>query len=573
MEFHGDWIHDVMIFLVASGIVVPLFQRARLGLAIGFLLAGIIVGPYGLGRLADAYPFLDYATFADPEEVTGIAELGIVFLLFMLGLETSFDKLWTLRKYVLGAGSLQVVVSALLIGGVAALFANSADVSVVVGLAFALSSTAIVMQLLYESHRVATPVGRMALAILLMQDLMVIPILFVVGLLGAGITGNPGIALLEALGLAAVTVAVIMVAGRYALRPLLRMTAQTGSRDLFVAFVLLIMGAIALLTSAAGLSLALGAFLAGLLLSESEYRHQIEVDIEPFRGLLLGLFFMTVGMGIDPLAVVDNIFWLLASAAGLIVLKAAVLFAIFTVFRVERPTAVETALLLGQAGEFVFVVLQLGRSGGVVDAGTAQFFILVASLSMLVTPLLARFASRAGAWVRSEPKVPDDMRADHADLEGHVIIGGFGRVGRIVARILEMENVPYVALDRDSGAVQVGRREGHNLYFGDASRSDILKRVSCENARAFIVTLDEPKAAERMVANARRLAPGAMVFARAKDIEHARRLDAIGVDWVVPEAVEGSLRLADKLMEGLGYPHEAAMKLIDTVREDEERLH
>lgn len=389
----------------------------------------MIVGPYGLGRFAADYPFLDYATFADPEDVTGIAELGIVFLLFTLGLETSFEKLWTLRKYVLGAGSLQVILSALAIGAIAALFGNSTEVAIVIGLAFALSSTAIVMQLLYENHRVATPVGRMALSILLMQDLMVIPILFVVGLLAAGASASAGVALLEALALAGVAVVLILFVGRYALRPLLRLTAGTGSRDVFVAIVLLIMGAIALMTSAAGLSLALGAFLAGLLLSESEYRHQIEVDIEPFRGLLLGLFFMTVGMGIDPVAIWDDIIWLLGVALAVIVLKAAILFAVFIAFRVKRDTAAETALLLGQAGEFVFVVLALARSSGTVSAQTAQFFILVASTTMILTPLLAKLASRAGQAMRSEPDTSDSAPPTGADLEGHVIIGGSGASG------------------------------------------------------------------------------------------------------------------------------------------------
>lgn len=379
-------------------------------------------------------------------------------------------------------------------------------------------------------------------------------------------------ALLEALALAGVAVVLILFVGRYALRPLLRLTAGTGSRDVFVAIVLLIMGAIALMTSAAGLSLALGAFLAGLLLSESEYRHQIEVDIEPFRGLLLGLFFMTVGMGIDPVAIWDDIIWLLGVALAVIVLKAAILFAVFIAFRVKRDTAAETALLLGQAGEFVFVVLALARSSGTVSAQTAQFFILVASTTMILTPLLAKLASRAGQAMRSEPDTSDSAPPTGADLEGHVIIGGFGRVGRIVARVLELENVPYVALDMDIKTVQRARREGHNLYFGDASRVDILKRVSCSQSQAVVITLDEPKAAERMAANARKIAPQAMVFARAKDNAHANRLAKIGINWVVPEAVEGSLRLADRLLEGLGYPREAAQKLIGNIREDEERL-
>ncbi|MCB1473991.1 MAG: cation:proton antiporter [Rhodobiaceae bacterium] len=571
MHFEGAWIQDAMIFLAASGIVVPLFSRMRLGVAVGFLLAGMLVGPHGLGRLVDLHPALRYTTITDPEEVAGLAELGIVFLLFTLGLDTSFARLWTLRKYVLGAGSLQVAASALAIGLIAAAYDNTPQVCVVVGLAFALSSTAIVMQLLYETHRVATPVGRMALAILLMQDLMVIPILFVVGLLGAGVAGSAGLALLEALGLAVAVVAAILVLGRYGLSPLLRLTAGAKSRDLFVAVVLLVMAAIALLTSAAGLSLAMGAFLAGLLLSESEYRHQIEVDIEPFRGLLLGLFFMSVGMGIDPVAIWNNAFLLLMSAVGLVVIKAVILIGVFYVFRVDAATRVETSLLLGQAGEFVFVVLALADSEGIIRPDVAQFFILVASITMAMTPALARLARHAGERISRSEHVTEDIVAVPASLDGHVVIGGFGRVGRIVARVLEIENVPYIALDKDAAAVAKGRKAGHNLFFGDASHLEVLRRVGGEQARAFIVTMDEPRAAERMVLNVRKIAPKSMVFARAKDSSHARALGALEVSAVVPEAVEGSLRLAGRLLVGLGYPEDAVIRRVASIREDEEQ--
>ncbi|MEM8876702.1 MAG: cation:proton antiporter [Pseudomonadota bacterium] len=567
MHLHADWINEVMVFLVAASIAVPLFQRARLGSVIGFLIAGLIVGPFGLGRFTDVVPVFEYITIKDPDSVATLAELGVMFLLFTLGLEISLERLWEMRRMVFGIGGTQVFVSALVIGVIAWAFGNGTEISIVIGLAFALSSTAIAMQTLYETHRVATRLGRLSLSVLLMQDLMVVPILLIVGILAAGFLGNVAIAVIEALGLAAIAVIIILVLGRYALRPLFLLTASAKSRDLFMAVTLLAVGGIALLTSAAGLSLALGAFLAGLLLSESEFRHQIEVDIEPFKGLLLGLFFMSVGMGIDLAAVIEKFGVLVMSVVGLFVLKAAIIAVILFAFGVRKRVTVEAALLLGQAGEFVFVIVGLALAEGLVPAETAQFFFLVASLTMIATPFVARAAERIAQRFEEHDGIGDDAKVLPDDWQDHVIIGGFGRVGRLVADVLEAENVPYIGLDRDSGAVSVGRKEGYNLYFGDAAHGEILSRAGGGKARAFIVTLDEPQAAEHMVKAARELAANAMIYARAKDAGHARRLHGLGVTGIVPEAVEGSLQLAGRLLEGLGFPDDAIFKRIATVRE------
>jgi CPA2 family monovalent cation:H+ antiporter-2 len=570
MHLHADWINEAMVFLLAAGIVVPLFQHARMGSVVGFLIAGIIVGPFGLGQFTDAVPLLDYVTIKDTESVATLAELGVIFLLFTLGLEISLERLWGMRRMVFGIGGSQVLVSALIIGAIAYAFGNSTDIAIVVGLAFALSSTAIVMQTLYETHRVATRLGRLSLSVLLMQDLMVVPILFVVGILAADAQGNAWIALAEALGFAAIAVVGILVLGRYAVRPLFQLTASAKSRDLFMAVTLFAVGGIALLTSAAGLSLALGAFLAGLLLSESEFRHQIEVDIEPFKGLLLGLFFMSVGMGIDLAAVLENLGLLLMSVVGLFALKAAIIAIVLMAFKVRRRDTIEAALLLGQAGEFVFVIVGLARAEGLVPAETAQFFFLIASLTMIATPFVARGAERIAQRLGDAEAASGASAVLPDDLQDHVIIGGFGRVGRLVADVLEAENVPYIGLDRDASAVSEARKLGHNLYFGDASRAEFLHKAGGENARAFIITLDEPKAAEHMVKMVRELAPDAMIYARAKDATHARRLSELGVTGVVPEAVEGSLRLAGRLLEGLGFPDDAVIKRIATIRELED---
>ena len=571
MDHHADWIRVAMIFLAASGIVVQLLQHARTGIVIGFLIAGMLVGPYGFGRFSAEYHFFEYVTIRDPGRIAAIGELGVIFLLFMLGLEVSFRRLWQLRRFVLGAGTLQVLVSAAAIGIAAYLLGVDGNASFVLGLGFALSSTAIVMQSLYETHRVATEVGRLSMSILLMQDIMVIPILFAVGSLNAGVDNNAWITIVEAVAFAAFAIGAILLLARYALKPMLRLTASARSHELFIAIILLIIGATALATQSAGLSMALGAFLAGMLLSETEYRHQIEVDIEPFRGLLLGMFFMSVGMNIDLLTVLQQLWLLLLAATGLFLVKSLVLYGVLWAFGVARGARLETAMLLGQAGEFVFVILALAGNEGIIGREQAQFCILVASITMLMTPLVARLGSIASERLHPETADGAQVQDVHADLEDHVIVGGFGRVGKIVAQVLETENIPYIALDRDARSVNRERQAGHNVYFGDSGRENILLKTGAKKARAFIVTLDDPAAAERMVKAARKLAPGAMVIARAKDSAHARTLKDMDIDGVVPEAVEGSLRLAGRVLEGLGFPDEAVAKVVSTIRDMEDR--
>ena len=386
------WIKDVFVFLGAAGIVVPLFHRARIGAVLGFLVVGLVVGPYGLGRIAQEYPWFEYLTIRDPRRVEPFAELGVIFLLFLLGLELSFARLWQMRRYVLGVGGIQVGLTALVIGAAAGL-AGAGEAAIVVGLCLALSSTAIVMQLLREQHRSATATGRLALAILLFQDLMVVPILFVTGVLGGG-KGGIGTGLLIALGQAAAAVGIIMVAGRYVMRPLLRFVVATGSRDLIMAVTVLIVVAAAGSTGAAGLTTALGAFLAGLLLGETEYGHQIEIDLDPFKGLLLGLFFVTVGMTIDLREIAAQALYVFAAVIGLLAIKAVTLFGAARVLGVSRALSLEVALILAQAGEFAFVVIALARGNGLFAEPLAQFVTAVVGISMILTPLLAIGARR-----------------------------------------------------------------------------------------------------------------------------------------------------------------------------------
>jgi CPA2 family monovalent cation:H+ antiporter-2 len=565
---HAEGFKGFLIFLVAAGIIVPLFHRARIGTVLGFLLVGVVLGPFGLGRLADTYPALRYVTFDDPERVAPLAELGIIFLLFLLGLELSLQRLWQLRRYVLGVGAVQVMLSAAAIGLTVAAFGAERSSAIVLGLCLALSSTAIVMQVLQEQRRAVSHVGRVSLSVLLFQDLMVVPILFIVGVLGKGSEGAT-LALVLALAQAFAAVAVIVVTGRYVARPLLRSAARTGSRDLIMAITLLIVVGISAVTGAAGLSVALGAFLAGLLLSESEYRHHIEIDLEPFKGLLLGLFFVTVGTSVDVAVVIAHAGWIAAAVFGLIAVKTATLYGAARAFRVSKANSAEVALLLAQAGEFAFVVIGLASASKILSPQLSIAAVAVAGLSMMVTPLLAVMARRAGKRLEPLDHAAHVLDAETARLEDHVVIGGFGRVGQTVAGMLENEQIPFIALDQSGALVTEQRKLGRMVYFGDASRREMLERAGAAGARAFVVTLDAPGAAEHMVQAIIALRKDAAIFARAKDSAHAARLASLGAVGAIPEAVEASLQLAGRLLGGLDVPKDVVEKRLSNAREEE----
>jgi CPA2 family monovalent cation:H+ antiporter-2 len=565
---HGPWLKDALVFLAAAGLVVPLFHRARIGAVLGFLCVGIAVGPYGFGRLAEDFPWVSYLTIEDRTQVEPFAELGVLFLLFLIGLELSLVRLWSLRRYVAGIGGLQFVLSALAIGAGLALLGVPGSGAIVLGLCLAMSSTAIVMQLLEEQGRSTTPVGRIALAVLLFQDLMVAPVLFGVQILARNEQNVAG-PLAGALLKAVLAVVAIVAAGRYVLQPIFRFAAQTGSRELIMAITLFMVVGVAAATGAAGLSTALGAFLAGLLLSETEYRHQVEIDIAPFKGLLIGLFFITVGMTIDIGAVLADIGLVLATVVALLVVKSLILLVASRAFGVSLAVAAEVAILLAQGGEFAFVVIVLARSSGVLSGDMAQIASAVVGISMMVTPLCAR----GGAWLGRRLQRVDHRHhlpaEDASELQDHVVIGGYGRVGQTVGRLLTAENVPFIALDTNGELVSECRKRGERCYFGDAGRPEFLARVGAARARAFVVTVNAREAAERMAAAARQLRPDALLFARAIDAEHAIRLLRLGAVDVIPEAVEASLQLGGRVLEALGVPDEAVLRRLDELREQE----
>ena len=565
---------DVFVFLVAAGIVAPFLHRLGLSQVVTFLLVGLIVGPYGVARFAETSPWLgDWVhtvTIANTEPAAVFAEVGVVLLLFLIGLELSPKRLWGMRRLVFGYGGLHVLLSGSLIAATAAAFGASPAESFVLGAALALSSTAIVLQLLTERGQLGSPAGRTAFAALLMQDLAVVPILLFVTLLGGAGDEPVGLALAKAAGAAVIVLGAIMVLGRLAARPFLRVVSASRSTEMFAASVLLLIVATAAATQAAGLSLALGAFLAGLLLAETEYRHDIEVLLSPVKGLFLGLFFLSVGMGLDLAPAIADPAPLLLALAGLLSLKAALGLGLARLFGVRWPAAIESAILLASGGEFAFVILAEALGAGVIAEGRGGFLALVAGVSMALAPFLgalaraiARLVERRAAAGAAPPVTGVHEAADH------VIIVGFGRVGRLLSELLAEKGVPFIALDADPDRIADARRGGAAAFVGDASKIELLERLGADRALALAVTMDSPHAAEAVVSGACRVWPGLAIFARATDSAHAMRLMRLGAERVTPETLEAGLDLAQAVLVGAGVGDEAARATVDARRREE----
>lgn len=563
-------VREIIVFLCVAGLVVPAMHRLKISPVLGFLAAGLFVGPYGLGRLVGTVPWLQLVVIDDIESVRGLAELGVVFLLFMIGLDLSFKRLLGMRRLVFGLGGAQVAVSTIVISLIALAFGNAPPAATVIGACLALSSTAIVMELLVRSRCLGSPAGHVSFGILLFQDLAVVPVLFLVGVLGADTPGPAWAALLVALGKAAIAIGLILAIGRIVIRPLFAIVGEANSRELFLAAALLVIIATAVGTHAAGLSPALGAFLAGLLFAESEYRHQIEVDLEPFKGLLLGLFFVSVGMSIDMAEVLSEPIWIPLSVIGLICLKATIIYVLARLFGEPRSTAAEAGLLLGQGGEFAFVVIALALSLGLLPLSTAQFMLVVTSLTMLLTPLLAQLAREIGRRIaEQEQRISGEaVPVLPANSAPHVIVAGYGRVGQMLGSLLGEQRIPHVGLDLDANVVSRFREAGSAVYFGNASNPDILRHAGIERAIALALTMDNPEQALGVVRAVRKNWPDLPILARARDMAHARLLIEAGATDVVPETIEASLELAQTVLSAAGFSDEAARQVVAEQRNE-----
>jgi len=559
---------QALVFLGATALFVPAFRRVGLSPVMAFLIIGLCLGPYGVGLLLQESPASGFLSI-DPEgPASWLAELGVVFLLFAVGLEVSAERLWALRRLVLGFGAVQLVLCTSAIAVIATLLGAEPGLAIVTGLALSMSSTAVVLQLLGERRQIGGPVGRASFSALLLQDLAVIPILFALAALGDGqAPAGPG-GLLSAVGGALAALAAIILAGRFLIRPLFRWAASGGGREVFVGASLLVVVGAAFAADAAGLSMALGAFLAGLLLAETEFRTEIETVIEPFKGLLMGLFFVTVGMQIDvPLAIGQPLLVALG-VAGLFIVKALIIAPLARIFSLSWPNAVAAAFLTAQAGEFAFVVFAAGRSAGVVPSAAGDYLLLITALSIFFTPMVADLGAKVAR--RMERDGQQDLRP-HADEEqsGHVVIAGYGRVGQSIGDILQQQQIPHVAVDLDAVAVRDLRNKGWPVHFGDASRREVMEALGAERAGAIVVTMDSAEAVEKIVVAARAAWPGIPVFARARDTAQARRLHLAGASFASPETTEATLQLGEALLGGIGLPDEAARRIIEERREQE----
>ncbi|TQK10375.1 cation:proton antiporter [Herbaspirillum sp. SJZ107] len=572
------FLREILLFLALAGILIPLLQRLRINQVLGFLAAGALFGPFGLGRMAAEVGWLGWLTFPNNDNVAMLAELGVLFLMFMIGLELSAARLWAMRRWVFGIGSAQVVLcSALLGGAVWLLLGQNADAALVLGLVLSLSSTAVVMQLLSERQATGTPLGQAAFALLMLQDLAVVPILILIGALDNRSTAGSGNGVLwvalGAMAKAALAIAVIYLIGGRVVHPLFRAFARHRQPDVFMALILLSTFGIAGLSFLAGLSMALGALIAGLLLAETEFKHEVELMVEPFKGLLMGLFFMTVGMGMDALQIVQAPLWLGAAVALLVLLKTCVIAPLLRLGGLSWGRALEGGLLLGQGGEFAFIVIGYAIGARLLDGALGARVMLAVGLSLFVTPLLAKLGRGIGdAWearTRARQAQADD--AELAQLEnsvrGRVIIAGFGRVGQQLAKLLAAQGIPYVAFENDARLVSQLHADGVPVWFGNAARPELLRRVHADEAPAIVLTMDHPNSALQAVRGIRREFPQARLFVRSRDERHARILKQAGASVVVPETLEASLQLSAFVLEAMGLDEGMVDRIVDDERD------
>ncbi len=546
------------ILLAAAVVAVSLFRFARLSSILGYLAAGLVIGPWGLNLIGNV------------EHIMQVAEFGIVLLLFIIGLELQPTRLWVMRRIVFGMGAAQVVLCTLLLGAFAWALGQGLAAAAVIGFGLSLSSTPLVLQMLAERRELKSQHGRAAFGILLFQDLAVLPALAVLPLIEpsrAGVShGGPW--WLSLLKLAAVGAGVVIGGGRLVLRPALRLVARVQVSEVFTAAALLTVVLMALLANRLGLSMALGAFLAGVLLADSEFRHELEADIEPFKGLLLGLFFISVGMAANLGLLRSQPVTLLAVTGGFLAVKILAISALGKLARLRGDSPLRLGFALPTGGEFAFVLFTLAASGRLLDSATADLLILAVTLSMMLGPLLLIAYEAVSSRWRDGPQAPyDDIEA----RETPVIIAGFGRFGQIVARILQVKGLPFTALDNSQTHVDFVRRFGNEVYYGDASRLDLLRAAGAQSARVLVLAIDDVDASVRTASVVREQFPNLRIFARARSRQHAFALMDIGVTGIVRETYGSSLEMATSVLEALGETPGSAREAVRRFRQHDEK--
>ncbi len=564
------FLREILLFLILAGILIPTLQRLRINQVLGFLAVGTLVGPFGLGLLAADIHWLSWLTFPSGPGVSMLAEIGVLFLMFMIGLELSAARLWALRRWVFGAGSAQVLASAAIIGAAVVFLLGAAiPTAIILGLVLSLSSTAVVMQLMSEQQSTGTRLGQAAFAVLMLQDLAVVPILILIGALAKGSGDGAAMLAVVTMAKAGGAIALIYLVGGRVIHPLFKAFARQRQPDVFMALILLSTFGIAGLSAAAGLSMALGALIAGLLLAETEFKHEVELMVEPFKGLLMGLFFMTVGMQMDTRHIVDAPLWLAAFVAALVLIKAGVIALIFRIGRLPWPRAVEGGLLLGQGGEFAFIVIGYAISTRLLEPGLGARAMLAVGLSMFITPLLARLGRAIGERAErgERAQLAEVDEAALAAARGRIIIAGFGRVGQQLGKLLGAQRIDFIAFENNAKMVSQLHAQGVPVYFGNAARCELLRRVHADEAPAIVLTMDHPASALQAVRGIRRDFPHVPLFVRSRDEKHARALRLAGATVVVPETLEASLQLSAFVLEAMGLDERTVDDIVDRERD------
>ncbi len=553
-----NYLLQAVVLLAAAAVAAPLARVANVGSVLGYLAAGILIGPHALGL------------FTDVESILHVAELGIVFLLFLIGLELRPLRIWTMRRAILGAGGVQVLVTGLLLGIAAAMLFTTPPVAAVVGMALAMSSTAFVLQVLEERKELSQKHGRLAFSILLFQDLAAIPLIAVVPMMAARGAADATQSAI-AIGTALATIGTVILGGHFLLNRVYKMIAASGVREAMTATALLTVIGVAVLMQLAGLSAALGAFIAGVMLADSAYRHQIEADIQPFEGLLLGLFFTAIGMSLDLSLLVREWPLIFGLVAGLVALKAVILFVVGRVNGLATRQARRLAIALAQGGEFAFVILGLVTGAHLLAQATADLMAVVVTLSMAVTPVLLL----ADDWlVRMNGKSHVADYEAPPPAEGRVVIAGLGRFGQIVARILRARGVAFTALDISPDQIELVRRFGAEGYYGDASRIDILEAAQTGKATAFVLAIDDVEASLKTAEIVRHYFPHVPIYARARNRQHVHKLMDLGVQEMRRETFLAAIELTRDLLEGLGMREAEAKRLTETFAAlDRKRLY
>jgi len=550
-------LQESIVYLLAAIISVPISKRLGFGSVLGYLTAGIIIGPFGLRFIHE------------PQHILHFAELGVVFLLFVIGLELKPSRLWVMRKMVFGLGTAQVLVSALVLSSLAWFYGLDATSSVVIGLILSLSSTAFVLQMLAEKKQLTSQFGRAAFSILLLQDLAVIPMIAILPLLGAKAAMASGFDLTGA-GIMAVTIAALIVGGRFVLKPTLHMVAAAGIPELFTATALLVVIGAALLMEIAGMSMVLGAFLAGMLLADSEYRHQLEADIAPFKGLLLGLFFIAVGMSVNINLMLETPARILMFVVALMLSKALVLIPLARLFGMcDWRNALSLAAIMSQGGEFAFVLFALAARERLVPAALIDELILAVAVSMLLTPFVYLLNERFSKTL-VKPTAPDFD--EPPDDRHEVIIAGFGRVGQIVGRLLASIDKPFTALEIDSSQVDIVRSYGNSVHFGDAARSEVLRAAGAGHAKVLVLATAAMETSLRIAETAKRQFPNLTIVARAHNRRHAHKLMDAGVDHIFRDTLLSSIAMGESVLEGLGLDGDDIRHVSNMFRERDEKL-